>query len=208
GDVQEGHDICCLVAFGADAVHPYLMLRIIKNGLTFKEGDTKQEVTLSAHECLENLFAALDDSIKKVIAKMGITTVEGYRGAMLFEAVGFGPELMEFLGDFPSRVGGIGLKELVEDAQWRVQKAEEMKVVIGQNRDYRAFKAEVRKALRDAVKEAHPEPEGGEMAYAVPPQEEDAEAHHRVSQKWVKFTEMINTRPPTVLRDLFLIRRT
>ena len=51
---------------------------------------------------------------------MGITTIEGYRGAQLFEAVGFGPELMEFLGDFPSRLGGIGFKELVEDAQWRV----------------------------------------------------------------------------------------
>jgi glutamate synthase (ferredoxin) len=209
GDVQEGHDICCLVAFGADAVHPYLMLRIIKNGLTFKEGDTKQEVTLSAHECLENLFAALEDSIKKVIAKMGITTVEGYRGAQLFEAVGFGPELMEFLGDFPSRVGGIGLKELVEDAQWRITKAEGMNVVLGRNNDYRAFKAEVRKALRDAVKEAHPEPEaeGGEMAYAAPAQEQDPEAHDRVAQKWVKFTDMVNTRPPTVLRDLFLVKR-
>ena len=102
GDVQEGHDICCLVAFGADAVHPYLMLRLIKDGLTFKDAETKQEVTVSAHECLENLFAALEDSIKKIIAKMGITTIEGYRGAQLFEAVGFGPELMEWLGDFPS----------------------------------------------------------------------------------------------------------
>ena len=33
GDVQEGHDIACLVAFGADAVHPYLMLRLVRNGL-------------------------------------------------------------------------------------------------------------------------------------------------------------------------------
>ena len=41
--------------------------------------------------------------IKKMISKMGITTIEGYRGAQLFEAVGFGPDLMEFLGDFPSR---------------------------------------------------------------------------------------------------------
>src|SRR5262245_2179656 len=208
-DVQEGHDICCLVAFGADAIHPYLMLRLIKDGLTFKEADTKQELTISAHECLENLFAALEDSIKKIIAKMGITTIEGYRGAQLFEAVGFGPELMEFLGDFPSRIGGIGLKELVEDAQWRVQRAEEMKVVLGQNKDYRAFKAEVRKALRDAVKEAHPEPaaEGGEMAYALPPKGQDPEAYDRVAEKWVKFTDMINSRPPTVLRDLFLVKR-
>src|SRR5262245_45162673 len=211
-DVQEGHDICCLVAFGADAVHPYLMLRLIKDGLTFKEAETKQEVTISAHECLENLFAALEDSIKKVIAKMGITTIEGYRGAQLFEAVGFGPELMEWLGDFPSRVGGIGLKELVEDAAWRVKTAEEMfdkSRPMGRNRDYMAFNAKVRMALRDAVKEAHPEPEpgGGEMAYTAPPKEEDPEAPQRVAEKWVKFTDMVNTRPPTVIRDLFLVKR-
>jgi glutamate synthase domain-containing protein 2/glutamate synthase domain-containing protein 1/glutamate synthase domain-containing protein 3 len=211
-DVQEGHDICCLVAFGADAVHPYLMLRLIKDGLTFKEAETRQEVTISAHECLENLFAALEDSIKKVIAKMGITTIEGYRGAQLFEAVGFGPELMEFLGDFPSRVGGLGLKELVEDAAWRVKTAEEMFAKnrpMGKNMDYRAFNAKVRMALRDAVKEAHPEPEpgGGEMAYTAPPREVDEEAPQRVAEKWVKFTDMVNTRPPTVIRDLFMVKR-
>ena len=119
GDIQEGHDVCCLVAFGADAVHPYLMLRLVKDGLVFKDPDSKNEFRLDAREALENLFTALEDTIKKVISKMGITTIEGYRGAMLFEAVGFGPELMEFLGDFPSRLGGIGLAELVEDAQWR-----------------------------------------------------------------------------------------
>ena len=48
GDIQEGHDVCCLVAFGADAVHPYLMLRLVKDGLTFKDPDTKQEIRLDA----------------------------------------------------------------------------------------------------------------------------------------------------------------
>jgi glutamate synthase (ferredoxin) len=208
GDVQEGHDVCCLVAFGADAIHPYLMLRLIKDGLTFKEAETKQEITISAHECLENLFAAIEDSIKKIIAKMGITTIEGYRGAQLFEAVGFGPELMEFLGDFPSRIGGIGLKELVSDAQWRVDAADRM-TVLGRNRDYMAFNAKVRMALRDAVKEAHPEPEpgGGETAYTAPPEESDPDAPQRVADKWPKFTDMVNTRPPTVIRDLFLVKR-
>lgn len=211
-DVQEGHDICCLVGFGADAVHPYLMLRLIKNGLTFKDAETKQEITISAHECLENLFAALEDSIKKIIAKMGITTIEGYRGAQLFEAVGFGPEMMEFLGDFPSRVGGLTLKELVEDAAWRVKTGEDMFAAnkpMGRNKDYMAFNAKVRMALRDAVKEAHPEPEqgGGEMAYTAPPHDVDPEAEGRVAEKWVKFTDMVNTRPPTVLRDLFMVKR-
>ncbi|WP_020475394.1 glutamate synthase-related protein [Zavarzinella formosa] len=208
-DVQEGHDICCLVGFGADAVHPYLMLRLIKNGLTFKDAETKQEITISPHECLENLFAALEDSIKKIIAKMGITTIEGYRGAQLFEAVGFGKEIMAFLGEFPSRIGGLNLKQLVEDAAWRVEQAEKM-TVLGRNKDYMAFNAKVRMALRDSVREAHPEPEsgGGEIAYTAPPQEIDTEAPQRVADKWGKFTDMVNTRPPTVLRDLFLIKKT
>ncbi len=207
GDIQEGHDICCLVAFGADAVHPYLMLRLVKDGLVFKDPDSKHELRLEPREALENLFTALEDTIKKVISKMGITTIEGYRGAMLFEAVGFGPELMEFLGDFPSRLGGIGLAELIEDAQWRVQQAEKM-TVLGRNRDYMAFNAKVRMALRDAVKEAHPEPEqgGGEMAYTAPPTEHDPEADKRVSEKFVKFTDLVSNRVPTVLRDLFHLR--
>src|SRR5262249_15691296 len=71
------------------------------------------------------------------------------------------------------------------------------------------FNAKVRMALRDAVKEAHPEPEpgGGETAYTAPPQESDPEAPQRVAEKWPKFTDMVNTRPPTVIPDLFNIRR-
>src|SRR5439155_3268792 len=41
GDVQEAHDIACLCGFGADGIHPYLMLRLIRNGLRFKDPDTK-----------------------------------------------------------------------------------------------------------------------------------------------------------------------
>ena len=210
GDIQEGHDVCVLVAFGADAVHPYLMLRLVKDGITYKHPESNQDITLPPRDALENLFEALEDTIKKVISKMGITTIEGYRGAQLFEAVGFGPELMEFLGDFPSRVGGIGLQELVEDAQWRVQQAEQMKNgVLGRNKDYMAFNPKVRMALRDAVKEAHPEPDtsGGEMAYTAPPEDRDPAAPQRVADKFVKFSDMVNARVPTVLRDLFNVKR-
>ena len=208
GDIQEGHDIAVLVGFGADAVHPYLMLRLVKEGITYKHAETKQEIALPAREALENLFEALEDSLKKIISKMGITTIEGYRGAMLFEAVGFGPELMEFLGDFPSRIGGLTLGDLVEDAKWRVDQAEKM-TVLGRNRDYHAFNAKVRMALRNAVKIAHPEPDGagGEVAYTAPPTERDDTIPGRVANKFVEFTKLVNTRVPTVLRDLFTIKK-
>ncbi len=203
GDVQEGHDIAVLVGFGADAVHPYLMLRLIKNGYTFKDPDTKQEFTLSAHECLENVFAALEDSLKKILSKMGITTVEGYRGARLFEGVGFGPELMAFLGEFPSRVGGLRLCDLVEDVVWRLKRAEQMKAaVLGRNKDYLAFNAQIRMALRKAAVGEFGE--GGEADYAQKRQLDQAERD--LSKEYLSFTQLINTRPPTVLRDLFLLK--
>ncbi len=218
GDVQEGHDVAALVAFGADAVHPYLMLRLIRDGLTFKDPDTKQDWALTGRECLENLFAALEDSFKKIISKMGITTAEGYRGARLFEAVGLGAEVTAFLGDCPSRVGGIGLAELVEDARWRLARAEEMRV-LGRNRDYHAFNARVRMALRkaalsgsaaalpladpdaDGERPAPPEA-GGEDAYAPRP----APADGGLTQDYLDFSEMVNGRAPTCLRDLLRVR--
>ncbi len=223
GDVEEGHDIACLVAFGADAVHPYLMLRLIRQGLTFKDPDTKQEWTLNHRECLENLFAALEDSFKKIISKMGITTIDGYRGAMLFEAVGLGPELMEFLGECPSRIGGLGLKELVEDAEWRLAQTAKM-TVLGRNRDYHAFNAKVRMALRKAAlagsaslplvepkKDREESSEhGGEDAYVRATgrsqsiaEEEEELSTENAATAYRNFSTMVNSRPLTVLRDLF-----
>jgi len=219
GDVQEGHDIAVLVAFGADAVHPYLMQRLIRDGLTFKDPDTKQEWAFTSREALENLFAALEDSFKKIISKMGITTIEGYRGARLFEAVGLGSELMEFLGDCPSRVGGIGLAEVVEDARWRLARAEDMQV-LGRNRDYHAFNAKVRMALRKAAlsgasaalpqvdnaadeerRDGHEE--GGEDAYEQQP----SKPGEALTQEYLDFSKMVNQRVPTCLRDLFHLRQ-
>lgn len=228
GDVQEGHDIACLVAFGADAVHPYLMLRLVRDGLTFKDPETKQEWSLSRRESLEYIFYALEDSFRKIISKMGITTTDGYRGAFLFEAVGFGPELMEFLGELPSRIGGIGLADLVEDAEWRLQQAEKMRV-LGRNRDYHAFNAKVRMALRKASVAGSPaslpvvennaqkatkevNEEGGEAAYSskraktsLRGPEVERYSPEDAAQAYDDFSKLVDDRVPTVLRDLFSI---
>ena len=73
-----------------------------------------------------------------------------------------------------------------------------------------AFNAKVRMALRDAVKEAHPEPEpgGGEMAYTAPPQEADPDAPAARRRQVRRSSPTWSTpAPPTVLRDLFLVKR-
>src|SRR5262249_6892274 len=139
------------------------------------------------------------------ISKMGITTAEGYHGAGLFEAVGFGPELMEFLGDFPSRVGGIGLNELVEDARWRLAPAEKM-TVLGRHRGYHALNAKVRMALRKAATFGA----GTEAEYAQgeedPGPKLEAVSLQKLTPAYNDFTSLVNNRVPTCLRDLFLIK--
>ena len=182
GDVQEGHDVACLIGFGADAVHPYLLCQVIKNGITFKDPDSKQELRLDGHECLENVFRAMEDSLKKIMSKMGITTAEGYRGARLFEAVGFSDALVELLGPFPSRIGGLGMTELVEDAQYRLEQAKKMKR-LGRNRDYMAFNSKVRMALRKAAV--------GEEGHS-----------------YEQFAALVNLRQPAAPRDLFRLKQT
>ncbi len=220
GDVQEGHDVACLVAFGAEAVHPYLILRIVRTGLFSKDPDNKQDLGLTSRECLENLVAALEDTLRKIISKMGITTIEGYRGARLFEAVGFGRELMEFLStNFPSRIGGIGLAELVEDAQWRLEQARKMKV-LGRNRDYHAFNSKVRMALRKAAapyqdegERMKDEPESAESSSSVilHPSSSTADSliqlGSKLSSEYVDFSNIVAKRQPTVLRDLFTLSK-
>ena len=119
---------------------------------------------------------------------MGITTIEGYRGAQLFEAVGFGPELMEFLGDFPSRARRDRLQRTGRGRAVAGAAGREDDQMRGPQPDYHAFNAKVRMALRDAVKEAHPEPEqgGGEMAYTAPPDEHDPDAPQTRSARQVR----------------------
>src|SRR5262249_33441535 len=144
-------------------------------------------------------------------------TIEGYRGARLFEAVGFGPELMEFVGNCPSRIGGIGLRHVVEDAQWRLQKAEKMASgVLGRNRDYHAFNAKVRMALRQAAlagSTSLPLAENGDSSSQPEPEKSDesggaesAYANASRTPAYQEFTKLVNNRAPTVLRDLFTIK--
>src|SRR6185312_4213155 len=60
--------------------------------------------------------AAIEDGVLKIMSKMGISTVDGYRGAQIFEALGLGPEVVETcLRGTPSTVGGIGFEAIAAD---------------------------------------------------------------------------------------------
>ena len=97
GDVVDVHDVACLVSIGASAVHPYLALSTA--AATAPEGETRYR-------------KALEAGLLKVMAKMGISCVDSYRGAQVLEALGLGAEVMELcFPAVPSNIGGVDLDD-------------------------------------------------------------------------------------------------
>ena len=106
GEVREVHHFCTLVGFGADAVCPYLLFETMFDLRDKKEIFAKSEV--SDATIMDNYIGAIDLGMRKVMAKMGISTLLSYKGAQIFEAVGVGKEVVSmcFTGT-ASRLGGV-----------------------------------------------------------------------------------------------------
>mmetsp|Transcript_7127 Transcript_7127/g.20756 ORF Transcript_7127/g.20756 Transcript_7127/m.20756 type:complete len:1627 (+) Transcript_7127:71-4951(+) len=109
GDAKEPHDFCTLLGFGADAVCPYGAYAAV--AAFHGDADT------TASKMMETYRKSAGKAILKVMSKIGICTVQSYRGAQIFEAVGLGPEVMElcFAGT-PSRIAGADFAILQRDA--------------------------------------------------------------------------------------------
>ena len=98
GDVVDVHDVACLITIGASAVHPYLALATA--AASSDGGETRYR-------------KALDAGLLKVMAKMGISCVDSYRGAQVLEALGLGAEVMELcFPTVPSNIGGVDLSDI------------------------------------------------------------------------------------------------
>ena len=83
GEVQEAHDAAVLFAHGANAVNPHMMWHI-----AYAEDKDSPE-----SEKVKTLRNILDSGLRKIMSKMGITTLDGYRDSQLFEAVGISSAL-------------------------------------------------------------------------------------------------------------------
>jgi glutamate synthase (ferredoxin) len=112
GEVREVHHLACLIGYGANVVNPYLALATVEG---FVEGD---KVKLDVITAKRNFIRALEAGLLKIMSKMGISTVESYGGAQIFEAIGLSQELVNefFTGTF-SRLGGIGLDEIAAEVE-------------------------------------------------------------------------------------------
>jgi glutamate synthase (ferredoxin) len=108
GEAREDHHFACLIGYGAQAVNPYLAFQIVAYEIR-KRG-------MSIPGALRNYKAAVESGLRKILTKMGIATIASYCGAQVFEAIGLDRELVEkYFTGTPSRVGGIGLKEITRD---------------------------------------------------------------------------------------------
>ena len=110
GDPREVHHFSLLIGYGAGAIHPYLAMASIHQMAASGElNGTKPDYAE------KNFIKANVKGILKVMSKMGISTVQSYRGAQIFEAIGLSQELVEqYFTGTPSRIEGIGL-DAVED---------------------------------------------------------------------------------------------
>ncbi|MGH7652764.1 MAG: glutamate synthase large subunit [Gemmatimonadaceae bacterium] len=115
GEAREVSQVALLIAYGASAVHPYLALETVAS-MARPEMSSDKPRGVAAQE---RYIKALDKGLLKIMSKMGISTLQSYCGAQLWEAVGLSTSLVdEHFEGTPSRVGGIDL-DLIESETLR-----------------------------------------------------------------------------------------
>ncbi len=112
------HHMCTLLGYGADAICPYLAYA------TLRQMAETGRFEAAPADAIRNYQLALEDGILKVMAKMGISTLDSYKGAQVFEAVGLRSDFVDaYFRGTTSRIEGIGLDALEADVRERHRQA-------------------------------------------------------------------------------------
>ncbi len=140
GEPREVMHFALLIGYGASAVNPYLAIETIHD---LKRRGLLPD-NLSAEEAEKNFIKAIDKGLLKTISKMGISTLQSYCGAQVFEAVGLNKSLIEaYFPGTASRIEGVGLEVLAREAQMKHEFASrplsdsETELVVGGQYQYR-----------------------------------------------------------------------
>ncbi|AWE08462.1 glutamate synthase large subunit [Lysinibacillus sp. 2017] len=113
-EVREVHHFAALIGFGVDAIHPYLAYA------TLAEAIEKEHLNVSYEKAVQKFRKGAADGVVKVMSKMGISTVQSYRGAQVFEAVGISKAVIdEYFTGTASQIDGINLATIGEEAKRR-----------------------------------------------------------------------------------------
>ncbi len=184
GSARDSHQFACLIGFGATAVYPYLAYTVIEDQL--RNG----ELLGDPGACYKNYRKGINKGLLKIMSKMGISAVNSYRGAQLFEAVGLGQEVVDtaFCG-VTSRIGGADFDALERD-QWQLAaRARSRRKSINQGGllkyvhggEYHAYNPDVVMTLQQAVA-------SGDYA------------------DYQRYATLCNERPVAALRDLLQLK--
>lgn len=113
GDVWETHHFATLIGFGASAVNPYMAFETIKG---MKEKNMLA-VDYPYDKLKKNYIKAVNGELLKIFSKMGISTLQSYQGAQIFEIVGLAKEVVDkYFNGAISRIGGIDLEGIAKEA--------------------------------------------------------------------------------------------
>src|SRR3989475_736218 len=119
GEPREIMHFCLLLGYGAGAVNPYVAYETLCDMVA--EGILKD---VDAASAVKNYMKAVDKGVLKVMTKMGISTLQSYRGAQIFEAIGLNSEVVErYFTWTASRIEGVGLDVIAREAGLRHEHA-------------------------------------------------------------------------------------
>ncbi|MBX6312934.1 MAG: glutamate synthase large subunit [Isosphaeraceae bacterium] len=119
GDAREVHHFALLLGYGAGAINPYVAFETLDDLIA--QGVIKG---LDHAEAVKKYRKAIKKGVVKVMSKMGISTIQSYRGAQIFEAIGLSEAFVaKYFDKTASRIGGIGLAEVAEEALYHHRRA-------------------------------------------------------------------------------------
>jgi glutamate synthase (NADPH) large chain len=140
GEPREVMHFALLIGYGASAINPYLAIETLHD--LKRRGLLPHSV--SANHAEKNFIKAINKALLKTFSKMGISTLQSYRGAQVFEAVGLNQNLVEtYFPGTASRIEGVGLDVLAREAQIKHEYAfqplteSETELVVGGHYQYR-----------------------------------------------------------------------
>jgi glutamate synthase (NADPH/NADH) large chain len=131
GEPREVMHFCLLLGYGAGAINPYLAYETVRG-----QSELGLLRRVSVEEGIEHYRKAVAKGIKKVMSKMGISTLQSYRGAQIFEAIGLNTELIDrYFSWTSSRIQGVGLEEVAAEVAVRQHIAYEVPVILNPELD-------------------------------------------------------------------------
>ncbi|MGA3125530.1 MAG: glutamate synthase large subunit [Candidatus Korobacteraceae bacterium] len=116
GEPREVMHFALLIGYGASAINPYLAIETLEDMV--QRGLLPAEIT--AEKAVYNFIKAIDKGLLKTFSKMGISTLQSYRGAQVFEAIGLSRDLVrEYFSGTVSRIEGVGLEVIARESVLR-----------------------------------------------------------------------------------------